>query len=108
MAVGCGPACSERRSWRFRRWSDFGRPRRINGTPPDPEFGGPGACDGVARPAVEMQAHSAPLGLTFYTGSQFPAEYRGDLFVDVRVGADGSLYLSDDKTGQIYRISYVG
>jgi glucose/arabinose dehydrogenase len=28
-----------------------------------------------------MQAHSAPLGLAFYTGEQFPAEYRGDLFV---------------------------
>ena len=135
---------------------DFGWPRCINGAQPDPEFGGPGACDGVARPAVEMQAHSAPLGLAFYTGDRFPEEYRGDLFVafhgswnrseptgyklvrirmqdgrptgevqdfavgwlderpawgrpvDVHVGADGSLYLSDDKTGQIYRISYVG
>jgi glucose/arabinose dehydrogenase len=60
---------------------DFGWPRCINGTRPDPQFGGPGACDGVARPAVEMQAHSAPLGLAFYTGEQFPADYRGDLFV---------------------------
>src|SRR5207302_10864107 len=25
--------------------------------------------------------HSAPLGLVFYTGTQFPAEYRGDAFV---------------------------
>ncbi len=30
---------------------------------------------------VKMQAHSAPLGLAFYTGSQFPAEYHGGLFV---------------------------
>jgi glucose/arabinose dehydrogenase len=134
----------------------FGWPRCINGTDPDPQFGFPGACEGVARPAVELQAHSAPLGLTFYTASQFPADYRGDLLVafhgswnrseptgyklvrirmrdgrptgevedfvtgwldevpawgrpvDVRVGSDGSLYLSDDKTGQIYRISYTG
>jgi glucose/arabinose dehydrogenase len=28
-----------------------------------------------------MQAHSAPLGLEFYSGEQFPEEYRGDLFV---------------------------
>jgi glucose/arabinose dehydrogenase len=28
-----------------------------------------------------MQAHSAPLGIAFYQGSQFPAEYRGDAFV---------------------------
>jgi glucose/arabinose dehydrogenase len=32
-------------------------------------------------PAVEMQAHSAPLGLAFYTGDQFPAQFKGDLFV---------------------------
>ena len=32
-------------------------------------------------PAVEMQAHSAPLGLAFYTGDMFPASYKGDLFV---------------------------
>jgi glucose/arabinose dehydrogenase len=28
-----------------------------------------------------MQAHSAPLGLAFYTGDQFPAQFKGDLFV---------------------------
>ncbi|MEE8109449.1 MAG: sorbosone dehydrogenase family protein, partial [bacterium] len=32
-------------------------------------------------PAFKMQAHSAPLGLTFYNGKMFPAEYRGDLFI---------------------------
>ena len=47
----------------------------------DPEFGGPGVCDGVARPVVEMQAHSALLGLAFYTGTQFPSEYRNGLFI---------------------------
>lgn len=31
-------------------------------------------------PDVLIQAHSASLGLTFYTGSQFPAEYREDIF----------------------------
>ena len=32
-------------------------------------------------PDVLFEAHSAPLGLAFYEGGQFPAEYRGDAFV---------------------------
>ncbi len=35
----------------------------------------------VTIPEVLFQAHSAPLGITFYEGAQFPAEYRGDAFV---------------------------
>jgi glucose/arabinose dehydrogenase len=35
----------------------------------------------VTTPDVLFQAHSAPLGMTFYQGAQFPAEYRGDAFV---------------------------
>ncbi len=38
-------------------------------------------CSKTIAPAVEMQAHSAPLGLLFYNGEMFPAEYRGNLFV---------------------------
>jgi glucose/arabinose dehydrogenase len=60
---------------------DFGWPRCHAGRITDPEFGSPDSCQGVAPPAVEMQAHSAPLGLAFYDGNQFPAEYQGDLFV---------------------------
>ncbi|MCX9084659.1 MAG: PQQ-dependent sugar dehydrogenase [Candidatus Methanoperedens sp.] len=30
---------------------------------------------------IDLQAHSAPLGLVFYDGNSFPQEYRGDLFV---------------------------
>jgi glucose/arabinose dehydrogenase len=61
---------------------DYGWPRCHAGRIPDPEFGqGAGACQNVPAPAVEMQAHSAPLGLEFYDGEQFPEEYRGDLFV---------------------------
>jgi glucose/arabinose dehydrogenase len=32
-------------------------------------------------PAVPIQAHSAPLGIAFYQGAMFPAEYRGRAFV---------------------------
>ena len=60
---------------------DAGWPRCHAGRIVDPEFGEPGACEGAADPIVEMQAHSAPLGLTFYTGDQFPEQYWGDLFV---------------------------
>jgi glucose/arabinose dehydrogenase len=61
--------------------SDFGFPRCINGNTPDFRFGDNNACHGVAPPAIEFQAHSAPLGLAFYTGTQFPEEYHQDLIV---------------------------
>jgi glucose/arabinose dehydrogenase len=60
--------------------ADFGWPRCHAGNVIDPDFGAPGACNGVAQPLVKMQAHSAPLGLAFYQGNGFPAHYRG-LFV---------------------------
>jgi len=112
-------------------------------------------CAGTVPPALGIQAHSAPLGMAFYTGDQFPAEYQGDLFValhgswnrsertgynlirvrvrdgrpvsyedfasgwlsggrvsgrpvDATMAPDGSLFLSDDEGGRIYRIRWVG
>ncbi|HEX6970900.1 MAG TPA: sorbosone dehydrogenase family protein [Limnochordia bacterium] len=47
----------------------------------DPDFGDPAVCDAALPAAFEMQAHSAPLGIAFYTGEQFPAAYRGDAYV---------------------------
>lgn len=38
-------------------------------------------CSKTVAPKVLMQGHSAPLGLLFYDGNMFPAEYRGSLFV---------------------------
>ena len=47
---------------------------------PNPEY--PSAdCSAVEPPAITFQAHSAPLGLAFYTGTTFPAEYQGDAFM---------------------------
>ncbi len=142
--------------YRVKEGDDAGWPRCHSGRIVDPEYGEPGACEGIAEPAVEMQAHSAPLGLAFYTGKQFPEEYRGDLFiafhgswnrtaptgykvvrvpiqgeevgplhdfavgwlrkdggnwgrpVDVLTGSDGSLLISDDGGGFIYRVFYTG
>lgn len=41
----------------------------------------PDLASKVTVPDVLFQAHSAPLGITFYDGQNFPAEYRGDAFV---------------------------
>lgn len=60
---------------------DYGWPRCHSGDIVDPDFGFPGACEDVQEPEVEIQAHSAPLGLVFYKGEMFPAEYQGDLFI---------------------------
>jgi glucose/arabinose dehydrogenase len=40
----------------------------------------PGLKDKVTVPDVLLQAHSAPLQMVFYTGDNFPAEYKGSLF----------------------------
>jgi glucose/arabinose dehydrogenase len=47
---------------------------------PNPEYAG-ADCSGVQPPALTVQAHSAPLGLAFYTGTMFPADFRGDAFM---------------------------
>lgn len=141
---------------------DAGWPYCYGDRVPDPNFTKPGEnnCASVLEPKVQMQAHSAPLGLAFYEGSMFPADYRNNIFIAfhgswnrtvptgykvVRVklddkgqpvggaqdfitgwlapgetkhgrwmgrpvgivfGADGSMYLSDDSAGVIYRITY--
>jgi glucose/arabinose dehydrogenase len=71
---------------------------------PDPDFGRPEFCRTTALPAVEIQAHSATLGLTFYTGSMFPPEYRGDLFV----GLHGSWNRSVPTGYKVIRIPMQG
>jgi glucose/arabinose dehydrogenase len=65
----------------IREGADYGWPRCHAGDVVDPDFGFVGACEGVVNPVAEWQAHTAPLGLAFYTGEGFPAEYRGDLFI---------------------------
>ena len=133
-----------------------------------PEYGGDGTivgrCADRELPIADYPAHWAPLGMTFYTGTQFPARYRGGLFiawhgsrfdprlqpagpgyivtftpwsagkpsgkfetfadgftggdftptgadhrpVSVTQGIDGSLFISDDVAGWIWRVFYVG
>src|SRR6266851_441604 len=62
---------------------DAGWPYCYGNRVPDSDFTKPGdnRCKNVFAPKVQMQAHSAPLGLAFYEGSEFPAEYRNSIFV---------------------------
>jgi glucose/arabinose dehydrogenase len=62
---------------------DFGWPYCYGDRHPNPEFRAAGEkrCPSTIPPKVEMQAHGAPLGIAFYSGSLFPKEYEGDLFV---------------------------
>ena len=62
---------------------DVGWPYCYGDRVPDSNFTKPGdnRCQNVVEPKVQMQAHSAPLGLAFYEGTQFPAEYRNNIFV---------------------------
>ncbi len=137
----------------------YGWPYYYIGNHPDPRLMGahPELASKVIVPDVLIQPHSASLGLTFYTGDQFPAEYKDDLFaaehgswnrsvlsgrevvrvpldkgkssgvyqdfltgfvtedgqpwgtpVGVVVGDEGSLYVTDDGSHSIWRVSYVG
>lgn len=108
------------------------------------------ACQNATPAFTTVTAHSAPLGINFYSGKAFPAGYQGMLFaalhgswnrsersgdkvimIDPKSGKvtdfitgfldgqtsrgrpagvvtapDGSLLVTDDQTGDIYRVSY--
>ena len=59
----------------------FGYPYCHQGDIADPEFGSKRACSEFVPPAVKLGAHVAALGMRFYTGTQFPAEYQNNIFV---------------------------
>ena len=119
---------------------------------------GDNRCKNTIAPKVQIEAHSAPLGLAYYSGNLFPEDYRGDLLValhgswnrsrpsgykvirvqvgekgeaqikedfvtgwirpgethkgewmgrpvDVVVGPEGAVYISDDAAGVVYRVA---
>jgi glucose/arabinose dehydrogenase len=47
----------------------------------DPEFGGQRACTEFVREAAVLGPHTAPLGMRFYTGKQFPTRYNEAIFI---------------------------
>jgi glucose/arabinose dehydrogenase len=133
---------------------DFGVPYCYQGNISDPEFGWGHSCADYTPPVALMGAHTAALGMRFYTGEMFPKDYKNVIFVarhgswnrtkklggdvvavhlnkdgsvksvepfltgfianndylgrpvDVQVMKDGSLLVSDDWNGAIYRITY--
>lgn len=59
----------------------FGYPFCHGGIVKDPEFGDLHPCSDFVEPALQLDAHVAPLGIKFYTGNMFPAEYKGKAFI---------------------------
>ncbi|MDF1721128.1 MAG: PQQ-dependent sugar dehydrogenase [Minwuia sp.] len=64
----------------------YGWPFSYIGANPDPSMTGirDDLVDQTIVPDVLFKSHSAPIGLVFYTGAQFPADYSGDAFVALR------------------------
>ncbi len=133
---------------------NFGFPYCHGGDFEDPIYGWGHSCSEFTKPIAQLGAHSAPLGMRFYTGRMFPEKYRGAIFlarhgswnrtkkiggdimavylnkdgtvkssevflsgflqnnsyigrpVDVLNMPDGSLLVSDDWNGAVYRVSY--
>lgn len=135
---------------------NFGFPEYYGNCTVNPEYLNRTRSGNCTPAALGLPAHVAPLGMRFYTGNQFPEEYRNAMFiaehgswnrknpigyqvvlvklangtpvsaqpfftgfltpdgtvlgrpVDVEVMQDGSLLVSDDSGGKIYRIWYPG
>lgn len=59
-------------------------------------------CPTTEAPALQYTAHAAPIGFVFYTGAQFPRQYRGDAFVAFR----GSWNRSQPTGYQLARVRF--
>jgi glucose/arabinose dehydrogenase len=104
----------------------FGFPYCHQGDLPDTEHGWGRNCADYTAPAAKMGPHSAALGMRFYTGAMFPAQYRNAIFVirhgswnkSARIGgdiqavtlnADGSVAKTEDfLTGFLQDNAYLG
>ena len=78
----------------------FGYPYCHGGTIRDPDYGARRACSEFVAPAQNLGPHVAPLGMRFYSGTQFPADYREQVFV-----AEHGSWNRTRKIG--YRVSLV-
>jgi len=79
----------------------FGYPYCHAGNIADPEFGKQRACTDFVPPVAKLGAHVAALGMRFYTGTQFPAEYRQN---NVFIAEHGSWNRSERSGYRIMRI----
>ncbi|HMP98758.1 MAG TPA: sorbosone dehydrogenase family protein [Cyclobacteriaceae bacterium] len=78
----------------------FGYPYCHGGTIADTEFGHKRPCSDFTAPAQNLGPHTAPLGLKFYTGDMFPAEYKKAIII-----AEHGSWNRSKKIG--YRLSMV-
>src|SRR5690606_20568219 len=58
----------------------FGFPYRYGTDFVDSEHSTAQPASAFTPPVLELPAHTAGLGIEFYTGNQFPAQYRNQLF----------------------------
>ncbi len=70
----------------------FGYPYCHQGNIPDPKFAMGHKCSEFTPPVLNLGAHVAPLGMTFYTGKQFPAKYRNNIFLAEHGSWDRHVY----------------
>lgn len=61
--------------------SHFGYPFCHAPNVTDPKFGDQRPCSDFVKEAAVMGPHTAPLGMRFYTGDQFPDKYRNAIFI---------------------------
>jgi glucose/arabinose dehydrogenase len=59
----------------------FGFPFCHGGSISDPEFGKLRNCSEFTPPEIKLGPHVAALGMAFYTGAMFPAEYKNQIFI---------------------------
>jgi len=59
----------------------FGYPYFHAGDIPDPTHGAGKKPEDYVKPVQKVGPHVAPLGMAFYTGSQFPAAYKNRIFI---------------------------
>lgn len=60
---------------------NYGWPNCYGDRVPDLTFNKDAKCEDTVAPIYKIQAHSAPLGLTFINSTQFPSDWQGDLLV---------------------------
>lgn len=60
---------------------DFGFPRCHGNNVLDPQFGTTDSCPTHTKPVIELGPHVAALGMKFYRGDMFPAEYNNQTLI---------------------------
>ena len=79
----------------------FGYPYCHQGDIPDPKLAMGHKCSEFSPPALKLGAHMAPLGMKFYTGAQFPADYKNNIIL----AEHGSWNRHQFQGGRLMRIT---